>query len=112
MSRRNGLAVVGIVLTVLLGAVVLRTPEPARGAPPERSFEAKAAIKVVMKNQMFEYMTFPEVRQLGGRAFVVGTRQGAPGTAWLPIDDVVFIEAYATYEDMLKVYPGLAKKTD
>jgi len=109
MSRRYGLAVV-VVLAVLIWAALLRTPEPAKAAPDERGFEMKAAIKVVMKNQMFEYLTSPEIRRLGGRAFIVGWRKGAPGTAWLPVEDVAFIEEYPTVEDMLREYPGLAKK--
>lgn len=109
MSRRAGLAVIGVVFVALLGVALWRTPEPVKAAE-DRGFDSKVAIKVIMKNHMFEYLTHPEIRRVGGRAFIYGWRQGAPGAAWLPVEDVVFIEEHSSLEEMLKVYPGLAPK--
>ena len=113
MTRQRCLIGVGVLCSLALAFLLFRGPEPVRAAPAEDSqFEDRAAVKVAMKNQIIEYMTWPKVKRIGGRAFVVGYRVSAPGSVWLPIDEVSFIEQYASLDDMVKVYPGLAPKKE
>jgi len=106
------IAFAGIVFIVALGVAFVRSPEPVKAAADERNFDSKAAAKVVLKSQIHEYLDWPKVERMGGRAFIVGHRVNAPGSVWLPVDDVLYIESYYNLDDMLKVYPGLPPKKD
>jgi len=98
----------------VLAVLLFRGPEPVRAASTtDRGFPDKAAVKVVMKDRSLEYVTWPKVERMGGRAFVGGYRVNSNASVWLPIDEVAFIEEYANTDDMIKAHPNLApKKTE
>jgi hypothetical protein len=110
-----GFAVLGLLVAA---GVVFRAPEPARAAAgDEYQFDEKSAVKVTMKGPAlhFEYLDRPEVRRLGGRAFLIGQRVSTTGnSAWvhLPVDEVSYIEEYYTLEGLIKAHPHLAPKKD
>src|SRR6266567_1662746 len=114
MTRQRGLvAVCGVLCSLALAVLLFRGDEPVRAASAnDRSFPDKSAIKVVTKNQSFEYLTWPKAERMGGRVFVGGYRVNSNASVWLPLDDVVLIEEYSSLEEMVKAYPGLAPKKD
>jgi len=111
MTRQRCLISVGVLCSLALAFLLFRGDEPARAAPSEeRSFPDKSAVKVVLKSQLIEYVTWPKVQRMGGRAFVGGYRVNSNASVWLPVDEVAFIEEYSSLEEMEKAHPGLAPK--
>lgn len=106
--------VIGAAALAAVGLMVVafRTPEPVRAAPDDRTFDGKAAVKVLMKSQVHEYLDRPRVERIGGRAFIAGARFNSSATVCLPVDDVVLIEEYSSHEELIKAYPGLAPKKE
>jgi hypothetical protein len=114
MTRQRYLIGIGVLCSLALAVLLFRgEAEPVYAASPsERSFPERCALKVVTKNQIIEYVTWPKVERMGGRAFVGGYRVNSGASVWLPMEDVSFIEEYGTREEMEKAYPGLAPKKD
>ena len=101
-----------VLAAVGLAVVAFRTPEPVRAAPDDRTFDGKAAIKVMLKSQVHEYLERPRVERIGGRAFIAGARFNSNASVCLPVDDVLLIEEYSSHDEIFKAYPGLAPKKE
>ena len=115
MTRQRCLIGVGVLTLIVLTVLGVRAPEPVQAAPAaEHSFDKNAALKVAMRSQAlhFEFLTEPEVKRLGGRAFLVGRRVTSPTWVYLPVDEVSYIEEYSSLEKMQKTYRDLGPKKD
>ena len=101
MSRRSTLLLLGIALLLAPAALIWLRPAPeavAAPAPPEKLSDKPLYIHA--KDNVNYVLSKPEVRQLGGRSFLVGKqdvdnkivpRKFGSGLVWVPIENVLEI---------------------
>jgi hypothetical protein len=104
---------IALAVVILLVAIGLATTGPTLGADPDKAREDVFAGKIVVlslksTDKYGATLEKVQVKNLGGKAFLVGTGvdTGQPGnwvvgrTVWIPLEDIVQIVEFTNLEQL------------